>query len=56
VFEEEVELKQKKFELLLFLLKNTNEVYSRNKLLDLVWGYDYLDDTRTIDVHITRLR
>lgn len=53
---EDVQLKPKEFELLLFLCKNTNKVYSRNQLLDLVWGYDFLGDTRTVDVHITRLR
>lgn len=52
----EIQLKPKEYELLLFLSKNTNKVFSRNQLLDLVWGYDYLGDTRTIDVHITRLR
>ena len=44
------------FELLTFLCKNTNKVHSRNKLLDLVWGYDFLGDTRTVDVHIRYLR
>lgn len=53
---EEIQLKPKEFELLTFLCKNTNKVYSRNQLLDLVWGYDFLGDTRTVDVHITRLR
>ncbi|MDI9216735.1 MULTISPECIES: response regulator transcription factor [Clostridium] len=53
---EEIQLKPKEFELLVFLCKNTNKVYSRNQLLDLVWGYDFLGDTRTVDVHITRLR
>lgn len=53
---EEVQLKPKEFELLLFLSKNSNKVYSRDQLLDLVWGYDFLGDTRTVDVHITRLR
>lgn len=56
VLDKEVQLKPKEFDLLLFLAKNLNKVYSRNQLLDLVWGYDYLGDTRTIDVHITRLR
>lgn len=54
--EKEIQLKPKEFDLLLFLSKNPNKVFSRNQLLDLVWGYDYLGDTRTIDVHITRLR
>ncbi|MBU3135771.1 response regulator transcription factor [Clostridium gasigenes] len=53
---EEVKLKPKEFDLLLFLTKNKNRVYSRNDLLNLVWGYDFIGDTRTIDVHITRLR
>lgn len=52
----EIQLKPREFELLLFISKNKNKVYSRNQLLDLVWGYDYLGDTRTVDVHITRLR
>ena len=56
VLDKEVQLKPREFELLLFLSKNRNKVYSRNELLDLVWGYDYLGDTRTVDVHITRLR
>ncbi|WP_066894705.1 response regulator transcription factor [Clostridium nigeriense] len=56
VLDKEIQLKPREFELLLFLSKNRNKVYSRNQLLDLVWGYDYLGDTRTVDVHITRLR
>ena len=43
-------------DLMLFLLKNPGKVFSRESLLDLVWGYDYLGDTRTVDVHIRRLR
>lgn len=54
--DKEVRLKPKEFDLLLFLSNNKNRVYSRDKLLELVWGYDFLGDTRTIDVHITRLR
>lgn len=46
----------KEFDLILFLMKNPGRVYSRENLLDLVWGYDYLGDTRTVDVHIRRLR
>ncbi|MBU3107546.1 response regulator transcription factor [Clostridium gasigenes] len=53
---EEIKLKPKEFDLLLFLTKNKNRVYSRNDLLNLVWGYDFIGYTRTIDVHITRLR
>ena len=52
----ETELTMKEFDLILFLLKNPGKVFSREKLLDLVWGYDYLGDTRTVDVHIRRLR
>lgn len=52
----EVKLKPKEFDLLIFLFKNTNIVHSRDRLLDLVWGYDFAGDTRTVDVHITRLR
>ncbi len=53
---QEVELTMKEFDLMLFLMKNPGKVYSRESLLDLVWGYDYLGDTRTVDVHIRRLR
>ena len=53
---EEVELTMKEFDLMLFLLKNPGKVISRESLLDLVWGYDYLGDTRTVDVHVRRLR
>lgn len=53
---EEVELTMKEFDLLAFLMKNPGRVYSRENLLDLVWGYDYLGDSRTVDVHIRRLR
>lgn len=51
-----VELTMKEFDLILFLVKNPGRVYSRESLLDLVWGYDYQGDTRTVDVHIRRLR
>lgn len=52
----EVELTMKEFDLIVFLMKNPGKVYSRESLLDLVWGYDYQGDTRTVDVHIRRLR
>ena len=52
----EVELTMKEFDLILFLMRNPGKVYSREALLDLVWGYDYLGDSRTVDVHIRRLR
>lgn len=51
-----VELTMKEFDLILFLMRNPGRVYSRESLLDLVWGYDYQGDTRTVDVHIRRLR
>ena len=51
-----IELTMKEFDLILFLMKNPGRVYSRESLLDLVWGYDYQGDTRTVDVHIRRLR
>ena len=53
---ESVELTMKEFDLMLFLMKNPGKVYSREALLDLVWGYDYQGDTRTVDVHVRRLR
>ena len=52
----EVELTMKEFDLILFLMKNPGKVFSRESLLNLVWGYDYQGDTRTVDVHIRRLR
>ena len=51
-----VELTMKEFDLIEFLMRNPGKVYSRESLLDLVWGYDYQGDTRTVDVHIRRLR
>lgn len=46
----------KEMELLFFLVSNPNLVFTRNQLLDKVWGFDYFGDTRTIDVHVKRLR
>ena len=51
-----MELTLKEFDLLTFLMKNAGRIYSRDKLLELVWDYDYMGDTRTVDVHIRRLR
>lgn len=51
-----VELTMKEFDLIEFMMRNPGRVYSRETLLDLVWGYDYQGDTRTVDVHIRRLR
>lgn len=53
---QEIELTIKEFELLLALIRNKNLALSRDKLLELVWGYDYAGETRTVDVHIQRLR
>lgn len=52
----EINLTAKEFELLELLVVNANKVYSREKLLKLVWGSDYPGDVRTVDVHIRRLR
>ncbi|MDO4294485.1 MAG: response regulator transcription factor [Eubacteriales bacterium] len=52
----EVNLTAKEFDLLELLAHNPNKVYSREKLLNLVWGADYPGDVRTVDVHIRRLR
>ncbi|MDR1330154.1 MAG: response regulator transcription factor [Oscillospiraceae bacterium] len=55
-FDEHVELTAKEFDLIELLAKNPGRVYSRDRLLDLVWSRDYLGDERTVDVHIRRLR
>lgn len=51
-----VELPPKELELLYFLASNPNRVFSREQLLEKVWGFDYYGDSRTVDVHIKRLR
>ncbi len=53
---ERLEMPPKEFELLHFLAKNANKVYTRNQILDEIWGYDFFGDTRTVDVHIKRIR
>jgi len=53
---EPVDLTYKEFELLKFLASHPSKVFSREALLDKVWGYDYYGGTRTVDVHIRRLR
>lgn len=55
-FEEEVSLTPKEFDLLLFLCKNPEQVFKREQLLNKVWGYDFMGDTRTVDTHIKNLR
>lgn len=52
----EISLKPMEFELLITLMKNKNRVLSREKLLSMVWGQDYMGETRTVDVHIGQLR
>lgn len=54
--EKEVNLTAKEFDLLELLMTHPNKVYSREELLNTVWGYDYPGDVRTVDVHIRRLR
>lgn len=51
-----IELTFKEFELLVFLVENKNVVLTRDKILNKIWGYDYIGETRTIDNHIQRLR
>ncbi|MDR0671511.1 MAG: response regulator transcription factor [Oscillospiraceae bacterium] len=51
-----VELTAKEFDLVEFLMRNPGRVYTRESLLDTVWGYEYPGDIRTVDVHIRRLR
>lgn len=51
-----VDLTAKEFDVIEFLMKNPNRVYSREALLDTIWAYDYRNDIRTVDVHIRRLR
>lgn len=51
-----IEMPPKELELLYFLASNPNQVFTREQLLDHIWGYEYYGDTRTVDVHIKRLR
>ncbi len=51
-----VEMPPKELELLYFLAASPNQVFTREQLLDHIWGYEYIGDTRTVDVHIKRLR
>ena len=51
-----VEMPPKELELLYFLASSPNQVFTREPLLDHIWGYEYIGDTRTVDVHIKRLR
>ena len=51
-----IRLTRREFELLRYLVQNKNRVVSRDKLLERVWGYDRLVETRSVDVHVGRLR
>ena len=54
--DKKVEAPPKEMELLFYLASSPNRVYTRNQLLDEVWGFDYFGDSRTVDVHVKRLR
>ena len=56
VNEKKVDAPPKEMELLFYLASSPNRVYTRNQLLDEVWGFDYFGDSRTVDVHVKRLR
>lgn len=53
---QKIDLTPKEFELLLFFAKHPRQVFTRSQLLDQIWGYDFEGDTRTVDIHIQRLR
>lgn len=55
-YEETIEMPPKELELFYFLASHPNQVFTREQLLDHIWGYEYIGDTRTVDVHIKRLR
>lgn len=54
--ENKIEMPPKELELIYFLASNSNQVFTREQLLDRIWGYEYIGDTRTVDVHIKRIR
>ena len=56
ILDKEINVTAREFDLLALLVLNCNKVYSREKLLSLVWGSDYPGDVRTVDVHVRRLR
>ena len=55
-FGKALEMPPKELELLFFLASSPNQVFTREQLLDNIWGYEYIGDTRTVDVHIKRIR
>ena len=54
--DQSVDMPPKEIELLYFLAASPNQVFTREQLLDHIWGYEYIGDTRTVDVHIKRIR
>lgn len=54
--DKKIEMPPKELELLYYLVSNPNQVFTRELLLDKIWGYEYIGDTRTVDVHIKRIR
>lgn len=52
----DLELPPKEFELLNFIAQHPNQVFTREQLLDKIWGYEFMGDTRTVDVHVKRIR
>ncbi len=54
--DKDISLTAKEFDLLLLLVMNKEKIFSREELLELIWGYEYFGDVRTVDVHIRRLR
>ena len=53
---QQIDMQPKELELLYFLASSPNQVFTREQLLDNIWGYEYVGDTRTVDVHVKRLR
>lgn len=53
---QQIDMPRKELELLYFLASSPNQVFTREQLLDNIWGYEYVGDTRTVDVHVKRLR
>lgn len=53
---EDIDFPPKEFELLYFLASHANQVFTREQLLDKIWGYEFMGDTRTVDVHMKRIR
>ena len=53
---ESIEMPPKELELLYYLASHPNQVFTREQLLNQIWGYEYYGDTRTVDVHIKRIR